>query len=374
MSQSSSTVVPAGSAALAAKQQRLADLESDLLKFEVAKIATGAILREIRDEALFLVAGASGSRAYADFASYCSDRWGIGEREVARRIEAADIVQQLVDAGVDPLNAPRNPWQARELSVLINATDVQTGVQTWQKALVDSQDPKINPAGQITGEFLKGYVTKALTGAGKARRQGTSRARPSSKNTGAQTPAPAQASQPSTSAPAAPVSPPAAPAVNGAVPSSQPSLQVAQPVAVDASVLADIAADVKARRMQLANPLARKPLFGGPDPPAAGVGGGAGQAGRHQRRGAGPAGGPDRPRRQVRGEGDPRRGLGGHAHPLALTDRPVPQRLLRGGQHPLRRRCTTARGATAMPPIFLTTLRCRSRSTPRPPTRRTPWA
>ena len=49
MSQSSSaTVVPAGSAALAAKQQRLAHLESDLLKFEVAKIATGAILREIQ--------------------------------------------------------------------------------------------------------------------------------------------------------------------------------------------------------------------------------------------------------------------------------------------------------------------------------------
>ena len=256
-SSSAATVVPAGSAALAAKQQRLSDLESDLLRFEVAKIATGAILREIRDDALFLVAGASGSRAYADFASYCSDRWGIGEREVARRIEAADIVQQLVDAGVDPLNAPRNPWQARELSVLINATDVQTGVQTWQKALVDSQDPKINPAGQITGEFLKGYVTKALTGAGKARRQGTPRARPGSTNTGTQTPAPAP------SAPAAPVSPPAAPAVNGAVPTSQPSLQVAQPVAVDATVLASLASDVKSRRMQLASPLARKPLFGG---------------------------------------------------------------------------------------------------------------
>ena len=261
MSQSSNaaTVVPAGSAALAQKQQRLASLESDLLRFEVAKIATGAILREIRDEALFLVAGASGSRAYADFASYCSDRWGIGEREVARRIEAADIVQQLVDAGVDPLNAPRNPWQARELSILINATDVQTGVATWQKALVDSQDPTINPAGQITGEFFKGYVTKALADAGKARRQGTPRARPGSKNTGTQTPAPAQASQPST--PASPA--PQAPAANGAVPSSQPSLQVAQPVAVDVSVLADIAADVKSRRLQQANPLARKPLYGG---------------------------------------------------------------------------------------------------------------
>ena len=83
MSQSA-TVVPAGSAALAQKQQRLSDLENDLLRFELAKIRTGAILREIRDEALFVVAGASGSRAYADFASYCSDRWGIGEREVAR--------------------------------------------------------------------------------------------------------------------------------------------------------------------------------------------------------------------------------------------------------------------------------------------------
>ena len=262
MSQSSSaaTVVPAGSAALAAKQQRLSDLESDLVKFEAAKIATGAILREIRDEALFLVAGASGSRAYADFASYCSDRWGVGEREVARRIEAADIVQSLVDAGVNPMNAPRNPWQARELSVLINATDVATGVQTWQKALTDSQDPKINPAGQITGEFLKGYVTKALTGAGKARRQGTSRARPGSVNTGTQTPAP--------SAPAAPTSPPSAPApqapaVNGAVPSSQPSLQVQAPQAVDASLLALLASDLRARRLQMANPLARRPLFGG---------------------------------------------------------------------------------------------------------------
>ena len=260
MSQSASsaaTVVPAGSAALAAKQQRLATLEGDLLRFEVAKIATGAILKEIRDDALFLVAGGTGARAYADFSSYCSDRWGIGEREVARRIEAYDNVQRLIEAGVDPLNAPRNPWQARELSVLINATDVQTGVQTWQKALTDSQDPKLNPAGQITGEFLKGYVTQALSGAGKARRQGTPRTRPGSKNTGTQTPAP--------SAPQAPSSPstpaPQAPAVNGVV--SQPSLQVAAPVAVDVTVLAGIASDVKARRMQLANPLARKPLFGG---------------------------------------------------------------------------------------------------------------
>ena len=150
-------------------------------------------------------------------------------------------MQQLVDAGVDPLNAPRNPWQARELSVLINATDVQTGVATWQQALVDSQDPTINPAGQITGEFLKGYVTKALSGAGKARRQGTPRARPGSKNTGTQTPAPAVAQntgQVNANNSPAP-SPSATPAVNG-VPSSQPSLQVAQPVAVDTSVLADI--------------------------------------------------------------------------------------------------------------------------------------
>ena len=259
MSQSSSasTVVPAGSAALAAKQQRLSDLESDLVRFELAKIATGAILKEIRDDALFLVAGATGSRAYADFAGYCADRWGIGEREVARRIEAAENVQKLIDAGVDPLQAPRNPWQARELAVLINATDVQTGVATWQQALTDSQDPTINPAGQITGEFLKGYVTKALADAGKQRRQGTPRARPGSKNTGAQTPAPANANQPSV--PSSPA--PQAPAVNGAV--SQPSLQVAAPVAVDVTVLAGIASDVKARRMQLANPLARKPLFGG---------------------------------------------------------------------------------------------------------------
>ena len=266
MSQTSSaaTVVPAGSAALAAKQQRLSDLEGDLVRFELAKIATGAILKEIRDEALFLVSGGPGSRAYADFAGYCADRWGIGEREVARRIEAAENVQKLVDAGVDPLQAPRNPWQARELAVLINATDVQTGVVTWRRALTDSQDPTINPAGQMTGEFLKSYVTAALHDAGKQRRAGTPRTRPSSRNTGNQTSAPAVNPAPGmlNAQAQAWAAHSASSAVADGVASSQPSLQVAAPVSVDTSVLAGLAADVKARRLQLANPLARRPLFG----------------------------------------------------------------------------------------------------------------
>lgn len=259
MSQSA-TIQPKGSAALAQKQQRLANLESDLVRFELAKIEVGGILKEIRDDALFLVAGGPGARAYADFATYCADRWGVGEREVARRIEAYDIVRALVDAGVDPLNAPKNPWQARELAVLIKATDTPTAVGTWQKALTDSQDPKLNPAGMMTGEFLKTRVTAALTAAGAKRRAGTPRPRPSSVNTGNQTPAPAQASAPSV---------PSAPTANGPAPvvppsqNSQQSLQVVPASQVDASVLADIASDVKARRASLANPLSRRPLFGG---------------------------------------------------------------------------------------------------------------
>lgn len=265
MSQSASaTVVPKGSAALAAKQQQLEALEAQLRTFEMAKIATGGILKEIRDDALFLVAGTTGARAYADFAQYCQDRWGIGDREVARRIEAYDNVQKLIEAGVDPLQAPKNPWQARELAVLINQTDVATAVDTWNRAVKDSAN---NPAGMLTGEFLKGYVTKALADHGKTRRPGTSRARPTA-GSGVQTPAPAQASAPASHtggfAPSTPSAPaPSAPSANGQV--SAPSLQVAPPAGsfVDASVLADIAGDVKARRSQLANPLARKPLFGG---------------------------------------------------------------------------------------------------------------
>jgi hypothetical protein len=254
---SAAQVVPAGSAALAQKQQRLEALENDLRRFELAKIQTGGLLKEIRDEALYLVAGGSGSRAYADFGAYCADRWNIHDREVARRIEAFENVQRLVDAGVDPLLAPRNPWQARELAVLINATDLATGVKTWQKALTDSQDPVLNPAGQITGEFLKGYVTEALSQAGKQRRQGTSRARPSSRNTGNQTPAP---SGTGSSVPLQPS--PSATVVSNGPAVSQPSLQVAAPQGADVSVLAGIASDVKARRLQQANPLARKSLYG----------------------------------------------------------------------------------------------------------------
>jgi len=257
-------IATTGSAGLAAKQQRLADLEGDLMKFELAKIATGGILREIREDGLFLVAGGPGARAYADFASYCADRWNIGDREVARRIEAFENVQKLIEAGVDPLAAPKNPWQAREVAVLINQVGLPAAVTTWQKALTDSQNPTINPAGVMTGEFLKGYVTTALHANGKQRRSGTPRPRPSTgTNAGVQTsvPAPAPASAPAAPAPAAAPAPVQTPAPAPAT--SQTTLQVAVTTTADVSVLPALAADLKARRMQLASPLARKPLFGG---------------------------------------------------------------------------------------------------------------
>ena len=176
-------IATTGSAGLAAQQQRLSDLEQDLMKFEVAKIATGGILREIRDDALFLVAGGTGARAYADFASYCADRWNIGDREVARRIEAFENVQKLIEAGVDPLAAPKNPWQAREVAVLINQVGLPAAVTTWQKALTDSQNPTINPAGVMTGEFQPGRARRrsaraAPGGSAGVRRTASRRERP----------------------------------------------------------------------------------------------------------------------------------------------------------------------------------------------------
>jgi len=270
MSQSTGTngIATTGSSALAAKQQRLSDLEGDLMRFELAKIATGGILKEIRDDALFLVAGGTGSRAYADFASYCADRWNIGDREVARRIEAYENVQKLIEAGVDPLHAPKNPWQAREVAVLINQVGLPVAVSTWQKALTDSQDPKVNPAGVMTGEFLKGYVTSALHANGKQRRSGTPRPRPSTgTNAGVQTAVPAPppivtpAAPPVSAIP--PLSPSPAQTPAPAPVSSQTTLQVAVTTTADVSVLPALAADVKARRVQIGNPLARRPLFGG---------------------------------------------------------------------------------------------------------------
>jgi hypothetical protein len=259
VSQSNGTpqIVSAGQQAIDQKRTRLAQIESDLAMFEMAKIKTGELLREIRDSALFLVAGGPGSRAYADFASYCTDRWGIGERETGRRIEAFENVQLLLDAGVPPALAPTNPWQARDLAVLIHRTDAATAAQTWQKALTDSADPKINPAGRITGAFLQGYVTQALNNAGRGRKVGTSRARPASTSTvvlNGQAAAFAAASAASaTHAAPAPV----------AVPITQPSVTPVSPVGTDVAILANIASDVKDRRAVLANPLARRPLFGG---------------------------------------------------------------------------------------------------------------
>jgi hypothetical protein len=254
-------IATTGSANLASQQQRLADLEGDLMKFELAKIATGGILREIRDDALFLVAGGTGSRAYADFASYCADRWNLGDREVARRIEAFENVQLLIEAGVDPLQAPRNPWQAREVAVLMNQVGLPVAVSTWRKALTDSQDPKINPAGMMTGAFLKDYVTSALHANGKQRRSGTPRPRPSTgTNAGVQTsvPAPTIVTGPAAVATAPAPAPAAAPATT-----TPTTLQVAVTVTADVSVLPALAADVKDRRLHIANPLTRRPLFGG---------------------------------------------------------------------------------------------------------------
>ena len=62
--------------------------------------------------------------------------------------------------------------------MLINQVGLPAAVTTWQKALTDTQNPTINPAGVMTGEFLKGYVTTALHANGKQRRSGTPRPRP----------------------------------------------------------------------------------------------------------------------------------------------------------------------------------------------------
>ena len=252
--------------AIDAKRDRLFDLEKKLELIEAGKIAAGGILQTIRDENLWSV---DPDRAYADFYTYTEQRWGFQKREADRKIEAYNQVRALADAGVPQDALPNNPWQTRDLAVLINKTDVTTAAGAWQKALTDSQDPAKNPAGRLTGAFLKGYVDQALATAGAQRRQGTSRARPGSStaavggkvthvtgHTRRVGGAPATPAAPAAQAPAAAPSAPAqAPSTNG--------LGVLPPVETTAEVLFELADDVKTHRISVSNPLARKPLFEG---------------------------------------------------------------------------------------------------------------
>jgi len=252
--------------AVQAQRARLFDLEKTLELIEAGKIAAGGILQQIRDEQLFAV---DPDRAYASFEQYTEQRWGFGKREADRKIDAFNQVQQLRDFGVREADLPQNPWQARDLAVLINKTDVATAAGTWVRALAASQDPMLNPAGRLTGVFLKGFVDQALADAGANRRAGTSRARAGSatqasngtvtnvtahtRRTGA------QQSPPSPSSSAAPNVGPnvgvAAPSTNG--------VAVTTPVEVNCEVLFELADDVRTRRLSVDNPLSRKPLFDG---------------------------------------------------------------------------------------------------------------
>lgn len=254
-------------AAVKAQRDKLFDLEKKLELIEAGKIAAGGLLQTIRDENLWAV---DPDRAYADFYHYTELRWGFQKREADRKIDAFNQVRELADAGVPQDALPTNPWQTRDLAVLINKTDVATAAGAWQKALTDSQDTTINPAGRLTGAFLKGYVDAALQTAGAQRRQGSSRARAGSTTTASngkvvhvtghtrQVSAPAaQAPTPSLNASPAPAPAPAvqAPSTNG--------LGIVPPAAVSAEVLFELADDVKAHRISLSNPLARTPLFEG---------------------------------------------------------------------------------------------------------------
>jgi hypothetical protein len=183
---------------------------------------------------------------------YTEQRWGFGKREADRKIDAFNQVQQLRDFGVREADLPQNPWQARDLAVLINKTDVATAAGTWVRALAASQDPMLNPAGRLTGVFLKGYVDQALADAGANRRAGTSRARAGSatqysgasngtvvathsrRNRAAGAPSPS--SSVATSSPAAPAVGVQAPSTNG--------VAVTTPVEVNCEVLFELADDV----------------------------------------------------------------------------------------------------------------------------------
>jgi hypothetical protein len=246
--------------AVQAQRARLFDLEKTLELIEAGKIAAGGILQEIRDQQLFAV---DPDRAYASFEQYTEQRWGFGKREADRKIDAFNQVQALRDHGVAEAQLPQNPWQARDIAVLVNKTDVATAARTWTKALSDSQDPQINPAGRLTGVFLKGYVDAALQQAGAARRQGTSRARAGSATqasngtvvgVSAHT---RRVSSPSSSG----ATPPPAP-VGVAAPSTN-GVAVVTPVEVNCEVLFELADDVRTRRLHLGNPLSRKPLLEG---------------------------------------------------------------------------------------------------------------
>ena len=251
------TMTKAQTAAIKAQRDKLFDLEKKLELIEAGKIAAGGLLQTIRDENLWAV---DPDRAYADFYHYPEQRWGFQKREADRKIDAYNQVQALADAGVPQDALPTNPWQTRDLAVLINKTDVPTAAGAWQKALTDSQDTTINPAGRLTGAFLKGYVDAALQTAGAQRRQGSSRARAGSTTTAS------NGKVVHVTGHTRQVSPPSSPSLNASPATQAPStngLGIVPPAAVSVEVLFELADDVANHRVSVTNPLARKPLFEG---------------------------------------------------------------------------------------------------------------
>lgn len=244
---------------LAADRVTLLDLERKLELIEAGKIMAGGLLLQIREEQLWSV---DPDRAYASFEQYTEMRWGFGKREADRKIEAFQQVKALQDAGVTEADLPTNPWQARDLTVLINKTDASTGARTWVKALTDSRDPAINPTGRFTGVFLKGYVDAALATAGAQRRQGTSRARQGTATTGTNGQVQHTTGKTRKISANQQIGAAVGPAPATQTPSTN-GLGVLPPAGANAEVLFEISDDIRTRRTHIGNPLARKPLFDG---------------------------------------------------------------------------------------------------------------
>lgn len=125
------TPMPAALPSEGAPATRLAEVEAQLAEcigaFRKVTAELAALLREIRDDRLYLAAG------FDTFDAYCLERWELSRRHVDRLVAWDEVAEATKAAG---LPAPEKESHARELADL----EPELAAEIWKETIAAAED------------------------------------------------------------------------------------------------------------------------------------------------------------------------------------------------------------------------------------------
>ncbi|MBU0665382.1 MAG: hypothetical protein KJ990_12680 [Proteobacteria bacterium] len=145
--------------------QRLKELETVIRSDLQAFLRVGAALAEIRNNGLYMV------NSHVSFERYLRDKWGMGQSQGYRLIDAHTVVQSLKSSPIGEL-LPDNESQIRPLTKYKDKPEMLANV--WQMAVNAAHNGKItaklvkNALTYVTGEEVDRKIRKASAVAEKA--------------------------------------------------------------------------------------------------------------------------------------------------------------------------------------------------------------